>query len=48
MDTLTETLERILEIAEITDNIRAAVSSGELTEEQGRELTDSILKGIES
>ena len=45
MDTLTETLERILEIAEITDNIRAAVSSGELTEEQGRELTDSILKG---
>ena len=43
MDTLTETLERILEIAEITDNIRAAVSSGELTEEQGRELTDSIL-----
>ncbi len=47
MDTLTETLERILEIAEITDNIRAAVSSGKLTEEQGRELTDSILKGIE-
>ena len=40
-----ETLERILEIAEITDNIRAAVSSGELTEEQGRELKDSILKG---
>ena len=47
MDTLTETLERILEIAEITDNIRAAVSSGELTEEQGKEITDSILKGIE-
>ena len=44
----TETLERILEIAIVTDNIRAAVSSGELTEEQGRELTDSILKGIES
>jgi len=43
MDTLTETLERILEIAEITDNIRAAVSSGELTEEQGRELVDAIL-----
>ena len=43
----TETLERILEIAEITDNIRAAVSSGELTEEQGKEITDSILKGIE-
>ena len=43
MDTLTETLERILEIAEITDNIRAAVSSGELTEEQGKEITDSIL-----
>jgi len=42
-----ETLERILEIAEITDNIRAAVSSGELTEEQGKEITDSILKGIE-
>ena len=39
----TETLERILEIAEITDNIRAAVSSGELTEEQGKEITDSIL-----
>ena len=43
MDTLTETLERILEIAEISDNIRAAVSSGELTAEQGRELIDSIL-----
>ena len=43
MDTLTETLERILEIAEITDNIRAAVSSGELTEEQGRELVDELL-----
>ena len=43
MDTLTETLERILEIAEITDNIRAAVSSGELTEEQGREVLDNVL-----
>ena len=43
----TETLERILEIAIVTDNIRAAVSSGELTEEQGKEITDSILKGIE-
>lgn len=43
MDTLTETLERILEIAEITDNIRAAVSSGELTEEQGKEVLDSVL-----
>ena len=38
-----ETLERILEIAEITDNIRAAVDSGELTEEQGRELVESVL-----
>ena len=37
MDTLTETLERILEIAEITDNIRTAVANGELTEEQGKE-----------
>ena len=43
MDTLPETMERILEITEITDNIRAAVSSGELTEEQGRELVDAIL-----
>ena len=43
MDTLTETLERILEIAEITDNIRAAVSSGELTEEQGKDALDSVL-----
>ncbi len=43
MDTLTETLERILEIAEITDNIRDAVSSGELTEEQGKEVLDSVL-----
>ncbi len=43
MDTLTETLERILEIAEITDNIHAAVSSGELTEEQGKEVLDSVL-----
>ena len=43
MNTLTETLERILEIAEITDNIRAAVSSGELTEEQGKEVLDSAL-----
>ena len=45
MDTITETLERILEIAEISDNIRAAVSSGELTAEQGQGLIDSILKG---
>ena len=43
MDTLTETLERILEIAEITDNIRAPVSSGELTKEQGKEVLDSVL-----
>ena len=42
MDTLTETLERILEIAEISDNIRAAVASGELTEEQGKEVLDSV------
>ncbi len=43
MVTLTETLERILEIAIVTDNIRAAVSSGELTEEQGKEALDSVL-----
>ena len=43
MDTLTETLERILEIAEITDNIRAAVTNGELTEEQGKETLDNVL-----
>lgn len=43
MNTLTETMERILEIAEITDNIRAAVDSGELTEEQGKEALDSVL-----
>ena len=46
MDTLTETLERILEITEITeitDNIRAAVASGELTKEQGKEVLDSVL-----
>ena len=43
MNTLTETLERILEIAEISDNIRAAVDSGELTEEQGKEVLDSVL-----
>ena len=43
MDTLTETIERILEIAEISDNIRAAVDSGELTEEQGKEALDSVL-----
>ena len=43
MDTLTETLERILEITEITDNILTAVSSGELTEEQGKEVLDSVL-----
>jgi len=35
--------ELMLEIAEITDNIRAAVSSGELTEEQGKEVLDSVL-----
>ena len=39
MDTLTETLERILEIAEITDNIRAAVSSGELVACLAGEIT---------
>ena len=43
MDTLTETLESILEITEITDNIRAAVASGELTKEQGKEVLDSVL-----
>ncbi|HNH27051.1 MAG TPA: hypothetical protein PLR93_08530 [Anaerolineales bacterium] len=43
MDTLTETMERILEITEITDNIRAAVASGELTKEQGKEVLDSVL-----
>lgn len=45
MDTLKETLERILEIAEITDNIRAAEVSGEITPEQARELINHILKG---
>ena len=39
MNTLTETMERILEITEITDNIRAAVASGELTKEQGERGT---------
>ena len=43
MDTLPETMERILEIAEITDNIRAAVTNGELTEEQGKEVLDNVL-----
>ena len=43
MNTLTETMERILEITEITDNIRAAVASGELTKEQGKEVLDSVL-----
>jgi hypothetical protein len=39
MDTLTETMERILEVTEITDNIRTAVASGELTKEQGERGT---------
>ena len=43
MDTLTETMERILELVEISDNIRAAVDSGELTEEQGKEVLDNTL-----
>lgn len=43
MDTLTETIKRILEIAEITDNIRAAEVSGEITPEQAREAMDAIL-----
>ena len=43
MDTLTETLERIVELAEITDNIRAAEQAGELTPEQAREAMDAIL-----
>jgi len=38
-----ETLERILEIAVITDNIRAAEQAGEITHEQARELIDAIL-----
>mgnify|MGYP007071617813 CR=1 FL=1 len=45
MDTLTETLELMLEIAEITDNINAAERSGELppeaAEEARRALVDS-------
>lgn len=45
MDTLTETMERILEIAIITDHIHEAEASGELTPEQAREIVNHILKG---
>lgn len=45
MDTLTETMERILEIAIITDHIHEAEASGELTPEQAREAMDALLTG---
>jgi len=45
MDTLTETMERILEIAEITDNIRTAELAGELTQEQARGLINTLTDG---
>lgn len=38
-----ETLECILEIAEITDNIRAAEKRGDITPEQAREAVEAIL-----
>ena len=43
MNTLKETLKRILEIAIITDNIRAAENAGEITHEQVQELIDAVL-----
>lgn len=41
--TLKDTLERILETQTVTDNIWAAVKSGEITEQQAREILDSVL-----
>lgn len=42
--TLKDTLERILETQQITDNIWAAVKSGEITEQQAIELLDEVMK----
>ena len=43
-DTMKQTLERILETQQITDNIWAAVQAGEITEAQAREILDGVLK----
>jgi hypothetical protein len=42
--TMKQTLERILETQQITDNIRAAVQAGEITEAQAREIISEVLK----
>ncbi len=41
--TMKQTLESILETIIITDNIWAAVQSGEITEAQAREILDAVL-----
>jgi len=41
--TMQKTLESIIETQQIADNIWAAVSSGEITQDQATELIDSFL-----
>jgi len=43
--TIIETLELMLEIAEITDNINAAELSGELTPEAAEEARRALVEG---
>ena len=43
--TIIETLELMLEIAEITDNINAAERSGELTPEAAEEARRALVEG---
>jgi len=43
MNTLRATLERILEIMQIKDNIDSAVTSGEITQKQADEIFEDML-----
>ena len=43
--TIIETLELMLELAEITDNINAAERSGELTPEAAEEARQALVEG---
>jgi len=43
--TIIETLEFVLELAEITDNINAAERSGELTPEAAEEARRALVEG---
>ena len=43
MDTLRETLERILEIMQIKRNLASAVTNGEITQRQADEIFEDMI-----